>query len=40
MNGHFILAFVIAPIVVVALGWAAVLLNERVGRADGRHPAE
>ena len=39
MNGHYLLAFVIAPIVVVALGWAAVLLNERIGR-DGGHPAE
>ncbi|WP_255403230.1 hypothetical protein [Pararhodobacter sp. CCB-MM2] len=37
----FILAFVLAPIVVVAVGYAAVRLNERsLRQSDHRHPAE
>jgi hypothetical protein len=33
-------AFVILPLVVAALGWGAVLLNERADRCVGHHPAE
>jgi len=29
MNAYFVLAFIIAPITVVALGWAAVFMHER-----------
>ena len=31
MNEYWVLAFVVTPIVVVALGWAAVWLHERYG---------
>ena len=37
MNEHFILAFVITPALVIALGWGAVLWHERslrTGAAD------
>jgi hypothetical protein len=33
-------AFVVLPRIVAALGWGAVLLNERTGHRMGRHPAE
>lgn len=29
MNEYFILAFIITPAIVVAIGWGAVLLHER-----------
>jgi hypothetical protein len=40
MNGDFILAFVITPALVVALGWLAVLLHERSLRRSDRSPSE
>jgi hypothetical protein len=38
MTSIQIYAFIILPIVVAALGWAAVLLNERLTRKSD-HPA-
>lgn len=36
MSSHAFLAFVVAPALAVALGWAAVLLHER----SARHSAD
>lgn len=41
MNEYFILAFVVMPIVVVALGYVAMRLNEwDIRRHSEKHPAE
>ena len=41
MNEYWVLAFVITPAIVVALGWAAVLLHEHQSRRQERlHPGE
>ena len=36
MNESFLLAFVIMPIVVMVLGWTAVLLHERASARERR----
>lgn len=38
MTGTQLFAFVILPIVVAALGWAAVLINERWSHDGSRDP--
>lgn len=40
MNASFFVAFVVAPILVFALCWAAVVLHERSVRRDRHDPAE
>lgn len=40
MNEYFVLAFIITPAVVVALGWAAVFLHEHSLRRKERSSAE
>jgi hypothetical protein len=41
MNASWLLAFVITPLTVLALGWIAVLLHERsLRRRDHHTPAE
>ncbi|GJE35458.1 hypothetical protein [Methylobacterium oxalidis] len=40
MNGAFILAFVITPLLVLALGWSAVAFHEREVRRQKRAPGE
>ncbi len=40
MNEYFILAFIVTPTLVMALGWGAVLLHERSLRRSDRTPAE
>jgi hypothetical protein len=39
-NEYWILAFVITPAIVVALGWAAVLMHEHHSRQERLHPGE
>lgn len=42
MNASWVLAFVVTPLTVLAIGWIAVLLHERSlrTRRDHRTPAE
>jgi hypothetical protein len=40
MSDTFILAFIITPVVVSALGWGAVFLHEWLGRREDRREAE
>jgi hypothetical protein len=38
MNASWLLAFVVTPLTVLALGWIAVLLHERSLRSRRGHP--
>jgi len=40
MNAYWILAFVVAPLTVLTLGWAAVFWHEHRLRRHRDHPAE
>ena len=40
MNEYAILAFVVAPTVVIVLGWTAVFLHEYQSRRRQLHPGE
>lgn len=40
MSQSFVIAFIIMPIVVSALGWGAVFLNEWAERREDRRNAE
>lgn len=40
MNASFVVAFVVTPLLVLGLGWGAVLLHERSLRRTSRLPGE
>jgi hypothetical protein len=40
MNGIWVFAYVVLPVVIVGLGWAAMKLNEHATRNGHLHPGE